>query len=186
MLIRSVIATAVRRYQHDLGTTTFSTDALKVSHHGSKGNTSPELLRLLDAKRYLFSSSGAFFKHPDAETAARAIIQGGSGTQIDSFNPRLRILGCPVATTIFRRSTDSRPSIRTQTPGDYPSSCSRLSSGKTARAPLVSTSISNRGILRGLAYRQYTRCDVPATPTTALARRYAPQISPPSLLIRAS
>ena len=50
-------------------------DALKMAHHGSKNNLTPELLELVDAKQYLFSSNGDKFGHPDSE-AVEAVILG--------------------------------------------------------------------------------------------------------------
>lgn len=52
-------------------------DALKLSHHGSAKNCSKALLDLLDCPRYVFSTSGNYFKHPDRETVARVIKFGG-------------------------------------------------------------------------------------------------------------
>ncbi|HEX4496997.1 MAG TPA: MBL fold metallo-hydrolase [Thermoanaerobaculia bacterium] len=52
-------------------------DACKLSHHGSKANTSPALLRALDCPVYLFSTNGDYFKHPDREAVARVIKLGG-------------------------------------------------------------------------------------------------------------
>lgn len=48
-------------------------DCLKVSHHGSKANTSPELLRIIDCTRFAFSTDGTRHGHPDAETIARIL-----------------------------------------------------------------------------------------------------------------
>ena len=48
-------------------------NALKLAHHGSKYNTSPDLLRVVNTNRYLFSTSGAQFHHPDRETIARIV-----------------------------------------------------------------------------------------------------------------
>ena len=48
-------------------------DLLKVAHHGSRNNTSMALLDLLACNRFLFSSSGAIFHHPDHQTVSRAI-----------------------------------------------------------------------------------------------------------------
>jgi len=62
-------------------------DAYKVSHHGSAANTSQELLALLDCSRYLISSSGAQFQHPDPEAIARIIKFGGTNTAL-FFNYR--------------------------------------------------------------------------------------------------
>jgi Metallo-beta-lactamase superfamily len=53
-------------------------DACKLSHHGSKANTSPALLRALDCPVYLLSTNGAYFKHPDREAVARVIKLGGA------------------------------------------------------------------------------------------------------------
>ncbi len=48
-------------------------DAFKLAHHGSRANTSGELLDLVDCSRYLISTSGARFNHPDKECLARVI-----------------------------------------------------------------------------------------------------------------
>ncbi|MEA3406458.1 MAG: hypothetical protein U9R48_00065 [Chloroflexota bacterium] len=48
-------------------------DAFKLAHHGSRGSTSGELLNLVDCNRYLISTSGARFDHPDKECLARVI-----------------------------------------------------------------------------------------------------------------
>jgi beta-lactamase superfamily II metal-dependent hydrolase len=43
-------------------------DAVKLPHHGSMGNVSAEWLRLVDCERWLISTNGAVFGHPDIET----------------------------------------------------------------------------------------------------------------------
>lgn len=43
-------------------------DAFKLPHHGSANNITPQLLEILRCKRYLISTSGAVFHHPDDET----------------------------------------------------------------------------------------------------------------------
>lgn len=48
-------------------------DALKVSHHGGRGNTSSGLLGLLRCDRYLFSTDGTRYRHPHQETVARIL-----------------------------------------------------------------------------------------------------------------
>ncbi len=52
-------------------------DAFKISHHGSSGNISKDLLELVRCRRYLISTSGAYFKHPKAEAMARLLKFGG-------------------------------------------------------------------------------------------------------------
>jgi beta-lactamase superfamily II metal-dependent hydrolase len=68
-------------------------DACKLSHHGSKANTSPALLRALDCPVYLFSTNGAYFKHPDREAVARVIKLGGAKPSLH-FNYRTDYNSC--------------------------------------------------------------------------------------------
>lgn len=60
-------------------------DAFKVSHHASRNNVSKELVAMLDCPRYLISSNGDHFYHPDREAIARIIRHGKSGAR----NPEL-------------------------------------------------------------------------------------------------
>ncbi|MCO7500265.1 hypothetical protein NJG17_10175 [Stenotrophomonas maltophilia] len=53
-------------------------DAFKLSHHGSSGNTSRELLDLVECSRYLVSTNGSYFGHPDEVAIARVLKYGGS------------------------------------------------------------------------------------------------------------
>jgi len=62
-------------------------DALKVSHHGSKSNVSTELLNLLDCKRFLISTDGSHFRHPDREAVARIVSTCGGDAEL-FFNYR--------------------------------------------------------------------------------------------------
>ena len=52
-------------------------DAFKLCHHGSRHNTSNDLLSLLSCSRYLYSTNGNIFGHPDPEAVARVLINGG-------------------------------------------------------------------------------------------------------------
>lgn len=52
-------------------------DAVKLPHHGSRNNVSTDLIGLLDSGRYLFSTNGSIYKHPDREAVARVIQYGG-------------------------------------------------------------------------------------------------------------
>ena len=49
-------------------------DAVKLSHHGSRANTSLDLLTRIQCKRWIISSDGAQFEHPDAECLARVVV----------------------------------------------------------------------------------------------------------------
>ncbi|NHF58111.1 MBL fold metallo-hydrolase [Flavobacteriaceae bacterium TP-CH-4] len=55
-------------------------DVLKVSHHGAWSNNSPELIRLLQADHYLFSSNGLRHHHPHLETLAWIVKSHGADT----------------------------------------------------------------------------------------------------------
>jgi beta-lactamase superfamily II metal-dependent hydrolase len=53
-------------------------DAFKLPHHGSRHNLSKELLDLVKCRRYLFSTNGDKFGHPDVDSIAKVIRYGGS------------------------------------------------------------------------------------------------------------
>lgn len=48
-------------------------DLFKVSHHGSKANTSPALLEMLDCTRFAISTDGSRHGHPDTQSIARIL-----------------------------------------------------------------------------------------------------------------
>lgn len=48
-------------------------DAVKVSHHGSRGNTSRRLCDAVACSRWLFSTDGTRFGHPHPETLGRIV-----------------------------------------------------------------------------------------------------------------
>jgi hypothetical protein len=52
-------------------------DAFKVSHHASQKNVSSDLMQLLVCPRYLISTNGSQFSHPDRQAVARVIKYGG-------------------------------------------------------------------------------------------------------------
>ncbi len=62
-------------------------DLYKLSHHGSKGNNSPTLFGRVECRRYLFSTNGSLFHHPDQETVARILMKAGDRREL-SFNYR--------------------------------------------------------------------------------------------------
>ncbi len=57
-------------------------DAFKLAHHGSKSNTSPELLKLVQARNYLISTNGKSFGHPDPQTIARILANKQGDTKL--------------------------------------------------------------------------------------------------------
>lgn len=48
-------------------------DLMKISHHGSKGNTSSDLMKIIDCNKFLICTNGLRFNHPDKEVLARII-----------------------------------------------------------------------------------------------------------------
>lgn len=72
VLTRSIGALIAKR-----GVDRLQVDALKVSHHGSRGNTNARLLQLLDCNRYLISCNGDVHNLPDNEAIGRIIQHGG-------------------------------------------------------------------------------------------------------------
>jgi beta-lactamase superfamily II metal-dependent hydrolase len=70
----SVLARNLGRLAAERGLDRIPIDALKLSHHGGKHNLSRELLDRLECGRYLFSTNGNIFHHPDAESVSRVIV----------------------------------------------------------------------------------------------------------------
>jgi len=66
-----VLTAGLRR----LGTGQYRVDLCKVAHHGSRHNTSPELLELIDCQDWLVSTSGARFGHPSREAMGRILCR---------------------------------------------------------------------------------------------------------------
>jgi hypothetical protein len=61
-------------------------DAIKISHHGSLRNTSPDLLQIIDAPRYFISSNGNAHGHPDIEVLAAIVDRPASFSRTLYFN----------------------------------------------------------------------------------------------------
>jgi L-ascorbate metabolism protein UlaG (beta-lactamase superfamily) len=64
-----VLASSLRRLAAQRGVARIRVDAVKLPHHGSMSNVSEDLLAVLDAERWLYSTNGDIFDHPDVETA---------------------------------------------------------------------------------------------------------------------
>jgi hypothetical protein len=62
-------------------------DALKLSHHGSKKNTDNALIEALRCPRYLVSTDGAMYGHPNHAPLSRVVCKGGPGAAL-FFNYR--------------------------------------------------------------------------------------------------
>ncbi len=61
-------------------------DAFKLAHHGSAANTSAEVVALVDCDRWMISTNGSYFEHPDQAAVAR-VVKGAPGATL-LFNYR--------------------------------------------------------------------------------------------------
>jgi beta-lactamase superfamily II metal-dependent hydrolase len=64
----------------------YRVDLLKVSHHGSIGNTTRALVEGLDCDRFLFSTDGSRHRHPDPEAVAKILKYSPSRPKELLFN----------------------------------------------------------------------------------------------------
>lgn len=78
----TVLEESIRKVIADRNLGRLTVDALKVSHHGSKKNTSKDLLDLLNCRHFLFSTNGSKHDHPDLECVARVVARKRRGTQL--------------------------------------------------------------------------------------------------------
>lgn len=61
-------------------------DAFKLPHHGSKNNVTKALIEAVSCPRWLFSTDGTQFSHPDAAAVARTIYYSTFRTPTLFFN----------------------------------------------------------------------------------------------------
>lgn len=85
--VTDVLDATVPRLLAERNMPSLSLDALKLPHHGSKHNVSVDLVANLPAARYLFSTSGARFGHPDDVAVARVLVHGPNDPEL-VFNYR--------------------------------------------------------------------------------------------------
>lgn len=77
-----VVAASIDRLLAERGKSRLKLDLLKLPHHGSKANTSRDLLSRVDCADYLVSTNGSYHQHPDAEAISRVIVHGGSAPRL--------------------------------------------------------------------------------------------------------
>ena len=82
-----VLLESFERLFAERGDEALRVDAMKVSHHGSRGNTTWPLLYRVECGRYLFSTDGSVFGHPDDECVSRVIAHGSPSPSL-YFNYR--------------------------------------------------------------------------------------------------
>ena len=78
------VTASLKRLLEERGVQRLKVDAVKVAHHGSKHNTDEALVSLIDSPRFLFSTSGAQFKHPDEEVIA-LILDAAGGRSVNLY-----------------------------------------------------------------------------------------------------
>ena len=88
-----VLASSLKRLGTMLGEERVRIDLCKLPHHGSDANVTSEWLDLIDCQRFLFSTNGQNFGHPDHEAIARVLLSSASPvTLIGNYrNERLQL-----------------------------------------------------------------------------------------------
>ncbi|NNG81330.1 MBL fold metallo-hydrolase [Acinetobacter sp. ANC 5378] len=61
----------VESWLDSIGVDVINVDLVKISHHGSKNNTSLSLLNRINCQNYYISTNGNIHNHPDLETLAK-------------------------------------------------------------------------------------------------------------------
>lgn len=76
-------AETVESWLYELDIEKITVDAVKISHHGSKNNTSLRLLERINCNKYFISTNGKSHGHPNLEVLARiALINNEKDTYI--------------------------------------------------------------------------------------------------------
>lgn len=72
-----IVVTSLKQLGYNSTDNRMAVDYVKISHHGSKNNTSPELLNHINCNHFIISTNGGFgrSKHPDRETIARILCR---------------------------------------------------------------------------------------------------------------
>jgi len=72
-----VLESSIDRLLSTRGAEQLPLGAVKLPHHGSRHNLTNALLDKLSCRRYLVSTNGDHFSHPDHEALARVLVKGG-------------------------------------------------------------------------------------------------------------
>lgn len=64
-------------------------DLVKLSHHGSKHNTSKKLFDVVESDTYIISTNGDVHNHPDRETLARILLSNKNNKIYFNYESRL-------------------------------------------------------------------------------------------------
>jgi beta-lactamase superfamily II metal-dependent hydrolase len=80
-----LLAAGIRRLITVRGGDRLRVDVFKVPHHGSRANVTPEVLSLVDTRRYLVSTNGARYHHPDVAAIERVLTTPGRDGEVELF-----------------------------------------------------------------------------------------------------
>lgn len=69
-----VVEGSLRRLATQRGASRVAVDLVKIPHHGSRSNLSPGLLDTVESPRFVISTDGSYFNHPDPEALARLVL----------------------------------------------------------------------------------------------------------------
>jgi beta-lactamase superfamily II metal-dependent hydrolase len=83
-----VLASSLRRLSAERDVPKIKLDLFKLAHHGSRGNITAEVLGLIDCDRFLVSTDGSKFNHPDAD-AIQLISKHGGERKIFANYPQI-------------------------------------------------------------------------------------------------
>jgi beta-lactamase superfamily II metal-dependent hydrolase len=83
-----VLASSLRRLAAERDVAKIKLDLFKLAHHGSRGNITAEVLGLIDCDRFLVSTDGSKFNHPDAD-AIQLISKHGGERKIFANYPQI-------------------------------------------------------------------------------------------------
>ena len=88
-----VLADSLRRLAAERGVEKIKLDLFKLAHHGSRGNITPDVVSLLDCERFLISTDGSKFGHPDVEAIDLLEGKGAILTNYPQIADRAEIAG---------------------------------------------------------------------------------------------
>lgn len=77
----SEVITELKKLKYNHDDNKLAVELFKISHHGSKKNTSTELLNFIDTSKYIISTNGDLHHHPDKSTIGRIV----------AINPKAKI-----------------------------------------------------------------------------------------------
>lgn len=106
-----VLASSLRRLAKERGVARLVVDAVKLPHHGSLSNMNEELVAAVECERWLVSTNGAIFDHPDVETA-RLVAAGQSRPVVMLCNYDSR------TTRRLEKPPGAAPTWKTRFPGE--------------------------------------------------------------------